>query len=326
MKTSIHQSLILLTLLMSNPAAAEVLTVAIGNEDAGYAEKLAPLVNGTETDGQLTLNFLVCWMPEALNTLQKKVKTTFFIEQIFYSPSYENKRRSQPNLEDRPFSGWLGTGIHLQRRHLTSYDFLESLGDVKISTGFLGKASGTQQMQDYLHDVRGHNKHDGWDNLSESKIRFLFRYDHYLRFMHTLPGTRYGGDLLAGAGITTGTLQSAGNISAVLRAGKNLHGDFGPVRVNQRLHPLPYTDSRQGWNYNLFVGVKQEWILYDAFLEGEELSHSVRAENEVLEFQAGLQLEYKKVKLTCTINKRGREFATQEKEHTFYSLFLSYAF
>ncbi|NVK40036.1 MAG: lipid A deacylase LpxR family protein [Oceanospirillaceae bacterium] len=243
--------------------------------------------------------------------------------QLIFTP--EDIDRTTLDPDDRPYAAWLygGVGYHAKTR--------EKLNSVELNFGVVGPAALGQEAQDFIHELRGFDKFQGWDHQLKNEPGLQLVYEHKRRIRELPPGTGWGADLIWHDGGSLGNVATYLNAGAELRAGWRLPDDFGtsalrpggdnsaPGRGDPRMHG--------GLGIHGFLSLDGRWVLRNIFLDGNTWrdSHSVDKEPLVGEAAYGISAVYKRWKVSFAQVHRSREFEGQPKSNSYGSLSVSYS-
>ena len=128
--------------------------------------------------------------------------------------------------EDRPYAGWLYVGAYLQRATENEFDHLE------LNVGMIGPSALGEDVQRIVHDFFDQAEPRGWDNQLGDEFGFNVTYQRKWKFVF-FTDDHWSAELIPQAGLTLGTVNRHANISALVRVGTNLPGDFGPGRIEE---------------------------------------------------------------------------------------------
>ncbi|GGK54742.1 lipid A deacylase LpxR family protein [Amphritea balenae] len=252
--------------------------------------------------------------------------------QQMYTP--EDNLRTTIDPDDRPYAGWLylGMGYHLKHK--------QRMDSAIFNVGVVGPAAMAQEAQDFIHDLRGIDKFNGWDNQLSNELGLQLVYERKYR----VPTKRISGaleyDVIWHGGASLGNVATYLNVGAELRLGWFLPDDFGtsslrpggdnsaPGSNDPRI--INGTGYSKDNNFGLhgFVAVDGRWVLRDIFLDGSTFSnsHSVDKENWVGDLSVGASMLIDDWKISYSQVYRSQEFKTQQDTHSFGSLSVSYSF
>ena len=253
----------------------------------------------------------------------------FSVGQKMYTP--EDISRRDLLVDDRPYGGWLYGSAAF---HTKTYRRLDTF---EIQMGLTGDFSLAEQAQDFVHDLRGIAKANGWDNQIDTELGFAFIYDRKQRLIprHDFH-KQWGIDLIAHAGLAAGTVFSHVNSGIEFRLGWNLPTDFGTALIRpagDTNAPADTKDARyrpdgRGFSFLVFGSTSGRYVFRDIFLDGNTFSdsHSIGKQEWVGEFVVGASLIYRKFKLSYAQVLRSREFDGQGSGQNFGSISLSYTY
>lgn len=262
------------------------------------------------------------WLPDP-GYDRRADKLGFTIGQNIYTPADWKARELLVN--DRPYAGWLYGGVILQRRGLTGsrWPTLESL---ELDLGIIGPESLAHEAQAWIHELRGFDLFQGWNNQLETEPGLALKYLRAVRLSPEGPRPRHV-DFIPHAGFSLGNTETSGRLGATLRLGYNLPNGFGAQTISS-LAPLEGGRSAslkdRRWGFYAFTGAEGWAVAYTAFLDGNLFrdSHSIDKEPLVGEWKSGVVLVLNAVEVGVAYVFRTREFSFQKDEHRYGSLFV----
>ncbi len=241
--------------------------------------------------------------------------------QTMYTPLDRN--RSDLIINDRPYAGWLfgGIGYHSRKE--------QGLSSIVMNIGVVGPAAFAQEAQDFIHDLRGFKKFNGWDNQLSNELGIAIVYERKDRALVKVPGNGFGYDAITHYGASIGNVATYLNGGMEFRVGWNIPPDFGTSSLRpggDNAAPGSGSDKRAG--LHLFVALDARLVAQDIFLDGNTFtdSHSVDKEPLVADLAAGLSFSTRYFKLSYAQISRTREFKLQQSSHSYGSLSLSMTF
>lgn len=258
--------------------------------------------------------------------LQKNVVLS--LGQLMYTPEDIDATEVVP--DDRPYAGYLyfSAGYHTRSR--------AQLDTIEINLGVVGPWARGQEVQDFVHDARGIDKFQGWDNQLENELGLQAVYEHKHRVAErSYFEERLHQDVVWHAGFSLGNVATYLNVGAEYRIGLQIPEDFGtaalrpagdssaPGRGDARLR-----GDTGAENLHLFVSFDMRGVARDIFLDGNTLadSHSVKKRNLVYDVAAGLSFTWHRWKLSYAQIYRSREFKGEGHGHDFGSISISYTY
>ncbi len=247
--------------------------------------------------------------------------------QLMYTPS--NVLASELVPDQRPYAGYLYTGFGYHTRSKTQLDSIE------IYLGVVGPAALGEQAQDTIHDIRGFDKYNGWDNQLENEPALTLLYEHKQRlFRGPIVGWLHH-DFIGHGGISLGNVATYLNVGAEYRIGRDLPDDFGTSAVRPggdnsapgRGDPRRRKSGALIYGIHAFVSADARLVAQDIFLDGNTFrdSHSVSKEKQVADLSAGISFLTGQWKASFAWVIRTREFELQPHHHQYGSFSLSYS-
>ena len=252
--------------------------------------------------------------------------------QQMYTP--KDNLRTTIDPDDRPYAGWLYLGMGYNLKHKQRMD------SAILNLGMVGPAAMAQEAQDAVHDLRGIDKFDGWDNQLSNELGVQVVYERKYR----IPAQNIKGaleyDIIWHGGASLGNVATYVNAGTEIRFGWHLPDDFGTSSLRpggDNSAPGsndPRTQSTTGYsrdqNFGLhgFIALDGRWVLRDIFLDGNTFSnsHSVNKKNLVGDISVGASMLIEDWKLSYSRVFRSKEFDTQGETHSFGSFSASYSF
>ena len=256
--------------------------------------------------------------PSAFDTRNMVVS----IGQSMYTPT--DKYRSDLITEDRPYAGWLYLGFAYNARTEREMDTVE------IDIGMVGPASLAQKTQNTIHDWRGIDRFNGWDNQLNNELGIQFVKERKNKVFVISKADAPKVDVITHYGFSLSNVKTYLNAGLEMRIGTFLPDDFGssPIRpASDSNAPLPLIAARRlsGGGIHTFVAVDARVVAHNIFLDGNTFSdsHSVAKEYFVGDVSAGIAWQWAGAKITYAQYWRSKEFRQQKDAQSFGSITLS---
>lgn len=255
--------------------------------------------------------------------LQRNVMVS--VGQQIYTP--ESLNDTSLILDDRPYAAWLFLGFGYQTRADDQLDTLE------IRLGVIGPAALGKQTQDFIHDLRGFEKFQGWDNQLRNELGFTAVWEHKRKRVWHLGELDM--DVIGHSGIALGNVRAHLNAGAEFRVGFALPDDFGTSAIRpggENSTPDSAWDPRitsdQRWGLHLFAALDVRLVGHDIFLDGNSFksSHDISKESVVADAAVGFSFIYGGGRFSYAQVFRTKEFSRQDSPHSYGSLAFSYTF
>lgn len=241
------------------------------------------------------------------------------VGQDIYTPEDTNTKQLIP--WDRPYAGWLYTGVMLQRRGLAG-DRWVTLESLELDLGVIGPESLAEEAQTWIHEIRGFDLPQGWDNQLKTEPGICVKYYRAVRISR--PEIQHYFDIMPHAGAALGNVQTALRAGATMRLGFNLPDDFGVQTVSSLLSAEGghVRGGHSHWGAHLFCGAEGWVVAHNAFLDGNlyHSCHSVDREWLVAELIGGAVLDLKRVQLAFSYVSRTPEFSGQIERNRYGSV------
>jgi len=250
----------------------------------------------------------------------------FAVGQLMFTPG--DTQSVQLVEDDRPYAGWLFGGLTL----VSKTDRVADTFDVQV--GMIGPASLAEDAQRLVHELRGFDVPQGWQNQLSNEPAFLLYYERKWRVFSGQVFSQFGYDLITHAGLAAGTVMDYGAAGAEMRAGWNLPRDFGTSLIRpggDANAPSTVTGAGgrgRGFGAYGFAALGGRLVGRNIFLDGNtfEDSHEVDKKIPVGDLILGASVIFDGIKLSYAQVFRTREFDGQDRRHNFGSLSLSLSF
>ncbi|MDE1463017.1 lipid A deacylase LpxR family protein [Spartinivicinus poritis] len=284
---------------------------------------VSPNLKSFEEDEQLPDWF--SYINQQLTFFHPKMKVDHNIvlsfAQVMYTP--EDIERKNLINDQRPYAGWLYFGAAYHTRSEYQLDTIE------LNFGIVGPLALAHETQDFIHDLRGLEKSNGWDNQLKNEPGLIALYEHKHKFISQTANYGMGYDVILHAGGAVGNVATYLNSGFSIRGGWKIPDDFGTSSVR------PGGDNSapgKGWVLNnefgihLFASIDSRLVIRDIFLDGNTFrdSHSVDKELWVADASVGLSITVENVKISFARVFRTREFKKQPHSHSYGSLSISF--
>lgn len=241
--------------------------------------------------------------------------------QLMFTP--QDRTRTDVIRNDRPYAGWLYLGLGYNARNDQRMD------SVEVNLGVVGPAALGQQSQNFIHDLRGIPRFNGWNNQLRNELGIQFVAERKKRIWEFKENTGTGFDAIAHYGTSLGNVKTYLNTGLTLRVGR-LPNDFGtsPIRPGgDSSTPLEghITHHFSQGGLHAFVSVDARLVARDIFLDGNTFADSPRIEKRrfVDDLAAGIAWQWPGGKLSYAQYRRSKEFCAQPNSHGYGSITLS---
>ena len=251
------------------------------------------------------------WLfPAPAGKQDQRLEWTVLGQQLF-TPA--NKDLSTPDPNDRPYAGWLYTGLGLmQSTDGTRFE------ELSATLGVVGSWALGDQVQNSFHKAFGFGRTEGWSHQLHNEPALTLSYLRKWRL-----GTRFerlGGlevDAVPELGATLGNVLIDGEASALLRLGWGLESEYSPRMLQPGLtgggYFNPAGSGRRSGGY-IFAGAQQRAVGHNIFLDGNTWKDSPFVERYpwVHDEYFGISVfGWNRIRADFTYVRRSREFVTQ---------------
>jgi lipid A 3-O-deacylase len=186
--------------------------------------------------------------------------------QNIYTP--EDLLTSAPIPNDRPYAGWLYTGLVLQRHEAAAANFA-TLESFEINLGVVGPVSLAEQAQTTVHrwwfpdDIP-----QGWDNQLKNEPGIVLKYGRSWRWSPTA-GTAQFFDFIPRLGANLGNVSTLATGGLMGRLGLNLPANFGKQIIDSPTSASsPFAVNSSWFSAYIFGAVDGRAVAHDITLDG----------------------------------------------------------
>lgn len=228
---------------------------------------------------------------------------------------------TQP-VGERRYAGWLALGFSL---HVKDEWILNT---VELSLGVTGKHAFAENTQDFIHDLRGTDKFNGWENQipSEFTVDLSFVQKRRREMLEWTDGN-FRMDGLTEWGARLGTFRSEASIGGSFRVGYNLPADFSDARLTATAYSHQYFTREQeresNWSVYLTGGANAAIVAHDATLDGPLFSDFETGNDRRLMVglvYAGAAVRYRNVEFSYVHSWQSKEYDEQSGSTAFGSV------
>ncbi len=242
-------------------------------------------------------------------------RTAFFLGQSIFTP--KNIDIKPPDPHDRPYGGWLYVGA----------SFLQETGNqlenLEFDLGVVGPAALGKEVQNDWHQFIGIHQAKGWSSQIQNEPGLVISYERLWRvpvpFLGQIgaDGVENGVDIVPQIGGSVGNVFTYGEAGGLLRIGRHLEADYGPVRIRPALSGTDYFNPAHlgdDVGYYLFLGAQGRVVGRNIFLDGNSFrqSPSVARKIFVADLEGGISVFWaSRIRLNFSVVRRTEEFEGQ---------------
>jgi lipid A 3-O-deacylase len=258
----------------------------------------------------------------AMGFKPQTLRLGFVFGQNIYTPQDLQQRAVVTN--DRPYGGWLYTGMYLQREGTTYGWDIPVMETFEVDGGVTGPPSlGEATQVTFHHAFFPRSIPNGWHNQIDTEPGMLLKYQRLWRLSTGEEAAHYI-DLIPHIGGEVGNIMIFGNIGAALRAGVNLPDDYGiqiidsPVSANGGISP-----ASKPFSMYVFGSVDGRAVGQNVFLDGSTLRQSPSVDRIplVADLISGIAIRlFTHVEISYVRVVRTHEFVGQRDADVFGSL------
>lgn len=276
----------------------------IMGETPRWLESIGLAVPGYETDGKVR-------------------GTNYTIGQQIFTPDDTTSAELVEN--DRPYAGYYFVSAGLLSR-INHTDLFDSGNLLEFTIGIAGPASMGEDTQTSFHDLINVENPRGWENQLHNELGLGVSYSRMWRFVYPVSDRiefGIGPQLTA----TLGNVYTYAAGGVMFRVGTQLKKDFAPPSVRPGFPGTPLFRVGSDYSWYFYAGFEGRLVGRNIFLDGNTFrdSHSVEKEKLVGDYQYGLVVRIKRVRLALTNIYRTKEFTTQKEESQYGAVNVSFA-
>ena len=250
--------------------------------------------------------------PPAISELNRAIwgegvqRVSLGLQQSIFTP-----RRTQinpPDPHDRPYAGVLLATANL----ISDTDLSRSVFGVQA--GVLGSYAGGYQVQNGFHSLIGDTPNRGWSHQLPNQPVLQLQAARTWR-LPVMDAYGISVDLLPSLSAAGGDFRTYAQGGGTVRIGQGLDSDFGTARIAPGLDGTDAFKATRRFAWYGFAGADGKAVLYDATLQGSTFRSGephVSKVWDVGEFEAGLALIYRGVRLSYTQTWQTAEFNGQK--------------
>jgi lipid A 3-O-deacylase len=242
--------------------------------------------------------------------------------QNMYTP--ENFRLSNADPHDRPYAGWLYSGIGLMQDNGG-----RSFEELAVKLGVVGPASLASVTQNEYHLLIDAQPFNGWTRQIHNEPTLDLYYEKKWRSFHPLDvGEGWGWDVIPQAGARVGNVYDYLAGGGLIRLGRNLLVDYGPPHIDLNTG-ADYVDPDRaqagGVGFYAFFGGEARAVARNMFLDGNGFgaSPSISKRPMVGDLVTGLALTWQHLRVAYSYVYRSPEFYDQHAPDHYGSLNLT---
>jgi len=285
------------------------------------AREVLEKLSGTD-EGSSLIRRLSGFSRDAVRSGEVALNYGLSLTQLMFTPEDPEPVTQPPG--QRRYAGWLALGFSM---HAKSTRVLNS---AELLLGTTGPRAQADDAQDWIHELRGIEKFQGWDDqipneitldlsfVQKRRARFLERPERSL----SIDGyTQWGGRL--------GTFRTLAHAGGLLRFGFHLPPDFSDPRISPTAYSHRYfqrqdSDGSQ-WSLYGLAGANLSAVLFDATLDGplfKNFETGNTGQPWVREGYLGFGVRWRKLELSYVHTWRSEEYAEQPGSTEFGSIAL----
>jgi len=262
-----------------------------------------------------------------INQMDYQKNLVFALGQNIYTP--DNTEASTLVKGDRPYAGWLYLGVGVVWKDAAVRNSLV------LNMGVVGSWSYAQEAQRLVHDLRGLDHPNGWDNQLHNELGVVAIYEREWRWPKHARRVGFDWEVLPHAGIALGNVQTYANLGGELRAGLNLPDDFGTAAIGPAATTSTPVDGRLGaqrsrFDLGLYVFARADGraVAHNIFLDGNTFGNSPSVDRKWLvgDLSVGAAVNYKNTKVAYAFVYRTKEFYGQKEPQVFGTVSVNFAF
>lgn len=229
---------------------------------------------------------------------------------------------SAPQLNDRPYAGWLYGSVGVIS------DKGNRLDNLVLTFGMVGPASGAAQTQRFFHRIVDTTDPKGWSNQLHNEPGLMLTYERKWRGIYEFSPFGLGFDITPSVGGSVGNIYTHAAVGAVARFGYDLPSDYGPPLIRPNLPGSDFFVPDKNFGWYLFAGLEGRAVGRNIFLDGNTFQNSQSVDKYPLVggLQAGIAFTIMDTRVAYTHIIRTREFHGQSEPDAFGAMTVSVRF
>lgn len=222
-----------------------------------------------------------------------------------------------PPPGEHPYAGYL----YLEFAGVV--DRTSAVDTLTLQLGVVGPLAMGEFTQNTVHQLIASEIAKGWDSQLSNEPVLLLSFDRTWRVWRE--SREYNFDVLPSAGVSIGNIRTEGRLGFTARFGPDLQDDLGPPRIRPSLAGGGFIAGAPDFNWYFFTGIQARGVAKNLILDGNNFTESARVDkrNFVHEAEAGVAVHIGGARLSYTMVRRSREFATQREPHYFAAISLT---
>ena len=252
------------------------------------------------------------YLPDFLNRMgtalwgEGRQRLSIDVSSAIFTP--KDTAVKNPDPRDRAYAGVILASAFLL------HDTTHTRSLIGLGLGVLGPSARGEDIQNGFHDLIGESESGGWSHqVKDMPIVQIFGGRTWRYGLTPNPGVGIEVDMLPSVSAGVGTLRDYAQAGLQFRVGQGLDSDFGTTRIKPGLSGSDaYTPSRD-FVWYVFGGLAGQAVGWDATLDGNpfQSGRHVTRTPFVAEFEGGVAVIYRGVRLTYTHVVQTRQFQTQ---------------
>lgn len=256
------------------------------------------------------------WLKDTLGLIpffdqQGETALEFSVGQNLFTP--DDIEREDLIEYDRPFAGWLYASMAALSMIEDRQDY-RSGNSIQFTLGIVGPSAGAETVQRVVHEIVDTRTPGGWDNQLGDEPGIVLAYARLWECLFAHEGIKTEHGIAPHVVAALGNIYTYLGTGVMLRFGKNLRDDFSPPAISPSFPGTSYFKKRAGFSWYVFTGIEGRYVARNIFLDGNTFkeSHSVDRKPLVADFQIGIVLRYRNIRISLSDAFRSKEFRGQD--------------
>ena len=209
--------------------------------------------------------------------------------QSMYTPHDKRHKELQP--DDHPYVGWLSLVLEKSYYHKGSSD------TIQFYPGTIGTASGAEQTQRMVHELRGLHVPEGWDNQIERPVALNALYRRVWE-----PNIASWIDVQPYTGVAVGNVQDYAFLGTMGYLGLNVPNTMTLPGINLK----GVSGKKIDYRCYLYSGVEGRGVAYNVIIDDDRFN--LERETWVGEIYSGIGIQIKRFTIRAGIQFRTAEY------------------
>lgn len=256
------------------------------------------------------------WLKNTLSSVpffisSDKIALEYSVGQNLFTP--DDIEREALIKYDRPFAGWSYASV-TALSIIEYHEDYRSGNALEVALGIVGPSAKGEEVQRVVHEIVDTRKPGGWDNQLSDEPGIVVNYTRLWEHLYGSKSNQAEYSFAPHAVAALGNIYTYVGAGLMLRFGKNLRYDFSPPTISPSFPGTSYFNRGSDYSWYVFSGLEGRCVVRNIFLDGNTFkdSHSVDRKPLIADFQIGIAMRYKNIRISLSDVFRSKEFRGQD--------------